>query len=148
MKRIIVILCTLCLLALLAGCGAEQSVPETAGPAQTAEPAAPAAQETAPEEAAQEPAQPEAPSETEEAPAQPETPAGTEPAAPEGLELALSLTGQETAGLLDALGEPLSQSYEASCSGPGDDGIWQYDGFIVFTYRENGTETIVDAEAD
>ena len=51
-------------------------------------------------------------------------------------------------GLLEQLGEPLSQSYEESCSGPGDDGIWQYEGFIVFTYREDGAETVVDAEAD
>ena len=28
----------------------------------------------------------------------------------------------------------------------GDDGVWTYDGFTVYTYRENGVETIVDAE--
>ena len=26
------------------------------------------------------------------------------------------------------------------------DGVWTYDGFTVYTYRENGVETIVDAE--
>lgn len=144
MKRTIITLCTFCLLALLAGCGAEQTAQEAAPaePAQTAEPV-----ETAP----QEPAAPETPAEPEPAAeptveTEPETPA--EPEAPAGLELALSLTGQDTAGLLEQLGEPLSQSYEESCSGPGDDGIWQYEGFIVFTYREDGAETVVDAEAD
>ena len=144
MKRTIIILCTICLLALLAGCGAEQTAQEAAPaePVQTAEPV-----ETAPQEAAA----PEAPAEPEPAAeptveTEPETPA--EPEAPAGLELALSLTGQDTAGLLEQLGEPLSQSYEESCSGPGDDGIWQYEGFIVFTYREDGAETVVDAEAD
>ena len=47
---------------------------------------------------------------------------------------------------LQAIGEPLETQYEASCSGPGDDGVWTYDGFTVYTYRENGVETIVDAE--
>ena len=147
MKRTIIILCTICLLALLAGCGAEQTAQEAAPaePVQTAEPV-----ETAPQEAAA----PEAPAEPEPAAepaaeAEPEEPAApAEPETPAGLELALSLTGQDTAGLLEQLGEPLSQSYEESCSGPGDDGIWQYEGFIVFTYRENGAETVVDAEAD
>ena len=144
MKRTIIILCTICLLALLAGCGAEQTAQEAAPaePVQTAEPVETAPQETAAPEAPAEPepaAEPAVETEPEE-PAEPETPAG--------LELALSLTGQDTAGLLEQLGEPLSQSYEESCSGPGDDGIWQYEGFIVFTYRENGAETVVDAEAD
>ena len=144
MKRTIITLCMICLLALLAGCGAEQTAQKAAPaePAQTAEPV-----ETAP----QEPAAPETPAEPEPAAeptveTEPEKPA--EPEAPAGLELALSLTGQDTAGLLEQLGEPLSQSYEESCSGPGDDGIWQYEGFIVFTYREDGAETVVDAEAD
>ena len=48
--------------------------------------------------------------------------------------------------LVLAIGEPLETQYEASCSGPGDDGVWTYDGFTVYTYRENGVETIVDAE--
>ena len=32
--------------------------------------------------------------------------------------------------------------------GDGDDGILEYDGFIVFTYREKdgSTETVIDAE--
>ena len=48
--------------------------------------------------------------------------------------------------LVLAIGEPLETQYEASCSGPGDDGVWTYDGFTVYTYRGNGVETIVDAE--
>ena len=53
---------------------------------------------------------------------------------------------QDAQLLLDALGEPQQKLYEASCSGPGDDGIWIYDGLTVFTYLENGVETVVDAE--
>ena len=65
---------------------------------------------------------------------------------PSVLETALSFVDQDAQLLLDALGEPQQKLYEASCSGPGDDGIWIYDGVTVFTYLENGVETVVDAE--
>ena len=68
------------------------------------------------------------------------------PAEPTALETALSFVDQDVSLLVEALGEPLDKQYEASCSGPGDDGIWSYDGLTVFTYRENGVETVVDAE--
>ena len=88
------------------------------------------------------------PAEAEE-PAEPEAeePALTEDAEmPSVLESALSFVDQDAQLLLDALGEPQQKLYEASCSGPGDDGIWIYDGVTVFTYLENGVETVVDAE--
>jgi len=64
------------------------------------------------------------------------------------LDIALECIDGPLSSLTDQVGEPLSASYEASCSGPGDDGILQYDGITVYTYREpNGTnEVIVDAE--
>lgn len=84
----------------------------------------------------------EAPAQTEIA--EPEEP--EEPDGPTALETALSFVDQDAQLLLDALGEPQQRLYEASCSGPGDDGIWVYDGLTVFTYLENGVETVVDAE--
>ncbi len=143
-KSIAILMLTLCL-ALLCACG------ETAEPA--SETPAPDAQEVTeqqlPEETpaaqqeatAQEPE--EAAAQTDDAPAQEPEEAPEEPGA---LETALSFVDQDAAALISAIGEPLETQYEASCSGPGDDGVWTYDGFTVYTYRENGVETIVDAE--
>ena len=119
-KSIAILMLTLCL-ALLCACGG------------TAEPA--------PETPAQEPE--EAAEQADDAPAQEPEEAPKEPSA---LETALTFVDQDAAALVLAIGEPLETQYEASCSGPGDDGVWTYDGFTVYTYRENGVETIVDAE--
>ena len=59
-------------------------------------------------------------------------------------DIAISLIGQDVSLLYEALGEPISAEYSLSCNGPGDDGLLTYDGFIVFTYRENGVETVFD----
>ena len=64
------------------------------------------------------------------------------------LEKALACVDQVISVLYAAIGEPESSRYEYSCSGPGDDGVLFYDGFLVFTYKENGVETVVDAEAE
>ena len=64
------------------------------------------------------------------------------------LEKALACVDQDISALYAAIGEPESSRYEYSCSGPGDDGVLFYDGFLVFTYKENGVETVVDAEAE
>lgn len=128
-KSIAILMLTLCL-ALLCACGeTAESAPGTPAPD-----AQEAAAQTLPEEAPA--AQPEAPAqEPEEAPEE-----------PSALETALTFVDQDAAALVQAIGEPLETQYEASCSGPGDDGVWTYDGFTVYTYRENGVETIVDAE--
>ena len=128
-KSIAILMLTLCL-ALLCACGeTAEPAPETPAPD-----AQEAAAQTLPEEAPD--AQPEAPAqEPEEAPEE-----------PSALETALTFVDQDAAALVQAIGEPLETQYEASCSGPGDDGVWTYDGFTVYTYRENGVETIVDAE--
>lgn len=128
-KSIAILMLTLCL-ALLCACGeTAEPAPETPAPD-----AQEAAAQTLPEIAPA--AQPEAPAqEPEEAPEE-----------PSALETALTFVDQDAAALVQAIGEPLETQYEASCSGPGDDGVWTYDGFTVYTYRENGVETIVDAE--
>lgn len=128
-KSIAILMLTLCL-ALLCACGeTAEPAPETPAPD-----AQEAAAQTLPEKAPA--AQPEAPAqEPEEAPEE-----------PSALETALTFVDQDAAALVQAIGEPLETQYEASCSGPGDDGVWTYDGFTVYTYRENGVETIVDAE--
>lgn len=144
MKKSIAIWIGALCLTLLCACGeTAEPAPETPAPD-----AQEAAAQTLPEEAPA--AQPEASApEKEEAAAQEEAPAQEPEEAPEepsALETALTFVDQDAAALISAIGEPLETQYEASCSGPGDDGVWTYDGFTVYTYRENGVETIVDAE--
>lgn len=151
MKRSIAILLTVCLLCglvfTLTACGED-----AAAPASTQETASTETHETA--SAAQDapaaplPADEKKPVVTE-APVVEDAPEETPdevPAAPTAMETALTFVDQDASLLAEALGEPLDKQYEASCSGPGDDGIWSYDGLTVFTYRENGVETVVDAE--
>ena len=52
--------------------------------------------------------------------------------------------GQSASSLIAAIGSPISSSYAPSCLGPGEDGELVYDGFTVYTYRENGVETVED----
>ena len=139
MKKTLMIL-TLCLLILLSACGA-------AGEAQSAKPTeTPAASQTqTPETERPQPtaaAAPEPPAQTEAPPV--ETPAATEEPAPvnEQLEIALTYVGKTTPELFAAIGEPESSDYATSCLGPGEDGNLYYDGFTVYTYRENGVEKI------
>lgn len=151
MKRVWMIVAACLLLAVLAGCA-----PAAPAPAQTPETPQPAGQEQ-PETPAQ-PEQPEQPAEPEQPeepvqqpePEQAEPPAEQPDAANAGptVDDALAFTDQDVSALVAAIGEPLSTSYEASCMGDGDDGIWQYDGFVVFTYREKdgSAETVIDAE--
>lgn len=149
MKRSIAILLTVCLLCglvfTLTACG------EDAAPASTPNASA-KTQETA--SAAQDPSAIPLPADEKkpvvtEAPVVEDAPEETPdevPAEPTAMETALTFVDQDASLLAEALGEPLDKQYEASCSGPGDDGIWSYDGLTVFTYRENGVETVVDAE--
>lgn len=71
----------------------------------------------------------------------------TEGPAAATLEDVRALVGQDVANLYAIAGQPQDSHYEYSCSGPGDDGILYYQDYIVFTYVEDGVETIVDAEA-
>ncbi|MDY3619313.1 hypothetical protein [Agathobaculum sp.] len=76
-----------------------------------------------------------------QAPAPEPQPAPPEPAKPTASQ-AQGYVGQAASSLKAALGAPSSTSYSPSCMGEGEDGIWTYDGFTVYTYRENGTETV------
>ena len=125
MKKICVILLALCLVLSFAACGKEEAPAPTAAPA----PAAPAATE------APAPAPTEAPA--EEAPAEPEL---------SDFEKAESCIDGSVEDLFALIGEPNSADYAPSCLGGvatgGEDGMLYYDGFIVYTYRENGEESV------
>ena len=150
MKRSIAILLTVCLLCglvfTLTACGEDAAAPASTPDASAKTQETASAAQDAP--AAPLPAGEKKPVVTE-APVVEDAPEETPdevPAAPTALETALGFVDQDASLLAEALGEPLDKQYEASCSGPGDDGIWSYDGLTVFTYRENGVETVVDAE--
>lgn len=166
MKKLLILLLACLLLVTAVACGAPAEEPEAAAPKAPVNPEAEekAAEETPaepePEEPAEqeEPAEPVAPTEPEE-PSEPaenpvtegpvEGPDAGEPAGPT-VEDALAFVDQPLSDLIAAIGEPLEEYYEYSCSGPGDDGLLTYDGFIVFTYREpdGSAEVVIDAEAE
>lgn len=54
------------------------------------------------------------------------------------------LIGSSVDALYGAYGYPNSSEYGPSCIGPGQDGVLYYSGFTVYTYSENGVETIQD----
>ncbi len=54
------------------------------------------------------------------------------------------LIGSDVSALYGAYGYPNSSEYGPSCIGPGQDGVLYYSGFTVYTYSENGVETIQD----
>lgn len=64
-----------------------------------------------------------------------------EPAKPTAAQ-ASGYVGSSASALESALGAPTSKSYSPSCMGEGEDGIWMYDGFTVYTYKEGGSETV------
>ena len=71
-------------------------------------------------------------------------PAETKPAEPAKptASQASRYVGSSASALESALGAPTSKSYSPSCMGEGEDGIWTYDGFTVYTYKEGGSETV------
>ena len=71
-------------------------------------------------------------------------PAETKPAEPAKptASQASGYVGSSASALESALGAPASKSYSPSCMGEGEDGIWTYDGFTVYTYKEGGSETV------
>ena len=68
---------------------------------------------------------------------QPETPDATK-------ETASAYIGRSVSSLIAAIGQPKGSDYAPSCLGDGEDGELFYDGFTVYTYRVNGTETVQD----
>ena len=89
---------------------------------------------TAPEPAAEPEPEPQPEPEPEPEP---------EPVVPTA-DAARAYIGQSASSLIAALGSPISSSYAPSCLGPGEDGELTYSGFTVYTYRENGVETVED----
>lgn len=141
------LLAMLLTLSLFTGCGAKEA-PAAEEPAPAAEaPAAeaPAAEEPAPAEPEKEAEEPEVsaaeePEESSEVYAVP----SDEVSAPSLRDEALNFVDAPVADLIAAIGEPDSSSYASSCDGPGEDGELYYADFTVYTYRENGEETVVD----
>jgi len=139
MKKMIAIVTALFMLLSLAACGGEknsavdsvggQSGPEvsvTATPAQTPDAAPKVTPEPTPETT-------------------PELTPEPTPEAVQGKDIkatAESFIGASVEELIAAIGEPQSSDYAPSCLGPGEDGNLYYDGFVVYTYREDGTETV------
>lgn len=139
MKRLICLIAASLLLAcLLTACGAKTQ-PKMEPQTEKTETAAP----VQPEELAEEAEQPErqSPVEQEEPEAEPQDNGVVT------LEDLTQLIGQDVSALYALIGEAPESFYEYSCSGPGDDGILTYSDFTVFTYVEDGVETIVDVEA-
>lgn len=64
------------------------------------------------------------------------------PAENENKKLAEDLIGEDVSKLYEAIGEPNDSSYAGSCLGPGEDGELHYDGFTVYTYKEDDSEII------
>lgn len=54
----------------------------------------------------------------------------------------LSKEGKSLDAFIAAAGKPLTGSTTPSCAGPGNDGIYEYENFVVYTYEENGARTI------
>lgn len=77
------------------------------------------------------------------APQQETTPPQQEAAAPTKSDAAAYI-GQSKSSLVAAIGSPSSSDYAPSCMGEGEDGELHYNGFTVYTYRENGVETVTD----
>lgn len=61
-------------------------------------------------------------------------------------ELAVSCIDKDVSELYALIGQPLSADYAPSCLVDGEDGLLEYDGFVVYTIRENGKETVYDVE--
>ena len=60
--------------------------------------------------------------------------------------IAQKYVGKDVSSLIAAVGSPTSRSYANSCLGSGEDGELRYNGFTVYTYRENGKETVQHVE--
>ena len=59
---------------------------------------------------------------------------------------AQSYIGKSVSSLIAAIGSPASSQYSPSCMGDGEDGELRYNGFTVYTYKENGQEKVTDVE--
>lgn len=138
MKKTVCIILAVVILAVLAGCGKNEPTVtvETPAPAETAKP----------EEQVVADEQPEI-QETEE-PA--EEQAAEEPAFDEEkFNIAAAYgEGEGMDGLIEKIGEPISEDYAPGCSGHEEEGILYYNGFRIYTYRDGGYVTFYMVEKD
>jgi len=143
MKKIIVMLLAAVLLLSLCACGAD--VPE--GDANLQITAKPKTQETTgettvPEETTGDVTVPEDTTGETTEPAQETTTEGNS----ELKALAQGCVGKNVSELYALIGQPKSSDYAPSCLVDGEDGMLYYDGFVVYTTRENGVETVYYVE--
>ena len=125
MKKIAVML--LCALLALSTAACGQAGTEAPAESAAAQTAAPAADETP----------------TAAEPAVTETPAADEAAGDASLlDTAKQFEGEPLEDLIAAVGEPESSDYAPSCLGDGEDGNLYYDGFTVYTYRDDSGEIV------
>lgn len=137
MKRTIAILLTAVMLLTASACGKNEPtvVVETPAPSVEITPVPVAEPESTPEQLPEEPAE-----EISEPAAEPEEDDGFDM---EMFLAACGLEGEDINELYDAIGMPDSvEEYTSSCMGDGEDGQLHYPGFDVYTYRENGLETV------
>lgn len=122
---------------------ADQNVetPDTQTPALTQKP-----EEKKPEpekKPEQTPAQANTSKPAEQKPAQTQKPAEQSKPA-DAKSTAQGFVGKSASSLKAAIGSPNSSSYSPSCMGEGEDGELSYNGFTVYTYRENGSERVTE----
>ena len=159
MKQLLALTIAICLVLGLCACGngappvetppapqaTDEPVTREPAPTQAATPAPGTPEPTAAPEATEdpEPVQTDAPVNTEAPVVQTPAPVETPTPAVDPRTVAEGYIGQNIAGLYAAIGYPQYSDYAPSCLGEGgEDGNLYYDGFIVYTYRENGVETV------
>lgn len=143
MKKLFALILAVLMLLSMAACGTMEqpgadgendpavTEPKNAEPNAENEPAD--AEKNAPADA-----EPDAPQNVE-----PQQPAESQPAAVSADKAtAAGYVGSDVSALYAAIGRPASSDYAPSCLGTGEDGNLYYDGFTVYTYRENGSETV------
>lgn len=128
-------------LLLLASCAGGD--PESGAVSSSADASAEAAAEAAAEAGLPDQTDAPLPADEDTAPSETEAPAKTPE---ELLAIAADYIGKPVDELIAAIGEPENRDYGPSCMGDGEDGSLYYGGFIVYTYRENGEETVQDVE--
>ena len=124
MKKMIVMLLAVAMLLSLCACGES----ENKNTNNTTVPTTTAPENTAPQQTTQ--------------PSVPETTAPQQTAK----DLAISCIDKSVDELYALVGEPNETDYVPSCLMEGEDGMLIYDDFVVYTYRLNGEETVVDVE--
>lgn len=126
MKRFVFCMISVLLLSLLIGCGAKEASTQPAAASGDAAVSA-ASSQTGEAEAS------DGEEETEET-----------VSAASSRDTAMTFIDGPVSALIAVLGEPEDSSYASSCNGPGEDGELYYADFTVYTYREDGKETVVD----